>query len=729
MSDPQTAVRILHLEDSPSDAASVADLLDAAGICREIVHVTHWELFEEALEQSRYDLILCASGLQGFDGLAALKLAREMRPEVPVIIVSGAIDPEEAVECLKAGAIDYLLKQRLERLPEAVQHALEQNRAPNLRQEVEERFRQLVDHSSEGFWLAAADPHAILYVSPAVERIAGVTAERFYQDASTWMLAIHPDDRAQVDKAWIACVQGQTPRFQAQYRIVRPDGSIRWILDSGTPIRNETGNVARVSGAFTDVTERTQAETRLSESEARFRQLAENVHDVFWLSDLARTQIFYISPAYETVWGRTCASLQASPRQWIDDIHPEDRQRVLRKALSKQTSGSYDEQFRIVRPDGTIRWIDARAFPVKDQCGAIYRIAGVARDITDSRMAAAALQDERDRLRQILDSQFGFVVELSLDGAIVEINQMPLTLAGLSREEVLGRPVVDIGWVQPNSVPLVLAGIKAAALGETMRCDVGAFFPDLGLRDVDAIFSPRRNAEGEVISVLGFGVDISERVHAETQVLKSLREKETLLKEIHHRVKNNLQVISSLLSMQADSVEDTTARSQLQESQHRVRAMAMIHEKLYQSDSLAKVDFGDYVSHLTIFLHRNYATRATVRLVVDADENVPLNIDTAIPAGLILNELVTNAFKHAFKDGQPHALTVLLRKSDDGCSLTVADDGPGLPAGFVLGKSESLGMELVEALTAQLKASLTVEKEGGTRFRLDFKELIYAARH
>ena len=528
MSDPQTAVRILHLEDSPRDAARVADLLDAAGICREIVHVTDWKLFEEALEQSRYDLILCAFSLPGFDGLAALKLARERRPEVPVIVVSGAVDPEEAVECMKAGAIDYLLEQRLERLPEAVQRALEQTRANKRCQEGEEHFRQLVDHSSEGFWLSEVDPEAILYVSPGVERIAGVSAEHFYQDANAWMLAIHPADRSQVDDAWVKCVQGQAPRFQAQYRIIRPDGSMRWILDSGTPIRDETGKVVRVSGAFTDVTERTQAESRLSESEERFRQLAENVHDIFWLSDPARTHIFYISPAYETVWGRTCASLQASPRQWIDDIHPEDRPRVLRTALSKQTSGSYDEQFRIVRPDGAIRWIDAQAFPVKDQSGAIYRIAGVARDITERRMAAAALQEERDRLRQILDSQFGFVVELSLDGAIVEINQMPLTLAGLSREEVMGRPVVDIGWVQPDSVTLVLAGIKAAAQGETMRCDVGAFFPGLGLRDVDAIFSPRRNAAGEVISVLGFGVDITERKLAE-QVVRESEEKFSIM--------------------------------------------------------------------------------------------------------------------------------------------------------------------------------------------------------
>jgi PAS domain S-box-containing protein len=123
----------------------------------------------------------------------------------------------------------------------------------------------------------------------------------------------------------------------------------------------------------------------LRQSEERFRQLAENIREVFWLSDPEKNQILYISPGYEQIWGRSCESLYSFPRSWLDSIHPDDRERVLVAALTKQVDGQYDVQYRIVRPDGLVRWIRDRAFPVKDTSGTIYRVAGIAEDITEQK--------------------------------------------------------------------------------------------------------------------------------------------------------------------------------------------------------------------------------------------------------------------------------------------------------------------------------------------------------
>jgi PAS domain S-box-containing protein len=155
---------------------------------------------------------------------------------------------------------------------------------------------------------------------------------------------------------------------------------------------------------ITDVTQSKRAEAVLRESEQRFRQLAESIREVFWMTDAAKTQMIYISPGYEQIWGRTCESLRASPRDWLEAIHPDDRQRVLEAAFSKQLSGLYDEQYRIVRPDGSIRWIEDRAFPIADESGQIYRIAGLAEDITERKMAEQRLLARNAVARALAES-------------------------------------------------------------------------------------------------------------------------------------------------------------------------------------------------------------------------------------------------------------------------------------------------------------------------------------
>ena len=217
-------------------------------------------------------------------------------------------------------------------------------------------------------------------------------------------------------------------------------------------------------------------------------------------------------------------------------------------------------------------------------------------------------------------------------------------------------------------------------------------------------------------------LDITERKQAEKHLKESVQEKEILLKEIHHRVKNNLQVISSLLNLQANRVTDARTLQALGDSQARVRSMALIHEKLYQSQSLARIDFGEYVKSLATDLFRSYQRNFKgIRLNVQVDE-VTLGLDQAVSCGLILNELMTNALKYAFPDGRNGTIWVELRaNSEHVLSLRVADDGVGIPADVDVLKTDSLGLQLVNSLVGQLDGNLELERSNGTTFRISFE--------
>lgn len=213
--------------------------------------------------------------------------------------------------------------------------------------------------------------------------------------------------------------------------------------------------------------------------------------------------------------------------------------------------------------------------------------------------------------------------------------------------------------------------------------------------------------------------EITERVRAEAKIKASLKEKEILLQEIHHRVKNNLQVISSLLNLQSQGIQDTKTLEIFQESQNRIRSMALIHEKLYRSQDLARVDFAEYIRNLASFLIRSYRSRA-VRLDLRAGD-VFLSIDNAVPCGLIVNELISNALKHAFVDGREGEIRVILRQANDHqVQLIVGDNGVGLPTDVDYMNTGSLGLQLVDMLVQQLDGTLEIRNNVGAEFEITF---------
>jgi len=275
--------------------------------------------------------------------------------------------------------------------------------------------------------------------------------------------------------------------------------------------------------------------------------------------------------------------------------------------------------------------------------------------------------------------------------------------------------------IHPEDRPAAeLAFAAAIGRGKSAEISFRILLPDGNIRHVDSRSRGDLNSAGKAVRVSGTILDITQQKQVEAQLRQTLAEKELLVKEVHHRVKNNLQVISSLLSMQIDLLEDEDSIQALRDSQHRISSMALIHERLCSHGNIDNVDFAEYTETLVQELFHAYGKQAQHIYKSLELAPVPLDIEKAIPCGLILNELVTNALKHAFPSGRGTLSIRLKSNSKDRLSLCVSDSGIGLPDNLDLKDSKSLGLPLVEVLARQLGGVLHVQPKPGATFTVDF---------
>jgi PAS domain S-box-containing protein len=316
--------------------------------------------------------------------------------------------------------------------------------------------------------------------------------------------------------------------------------------------------------------------------------------------------------------------------------------------------------------------------------------------------------------RAVFENMSDAAIVLNAQDRVVDLNAAARRLMDATASNVIGQPV-DEAWPQWPA-PLDAPGREAETRGEVTLDLQGE------TRVYDVRISPLMSRRRRLISRAVVLRDITKRKRAEEALHASLREKEVLLQEIHHRVKNNLQVISSLLNLQARRAADEQARAVLTESQNRVRSMTLVHEKLYQSPDLSTIHVEDYLGSLTSHLLRVYGGPAK-GITVDVEApDVTLSLDAAITCGLIVNELVTNALRHAFPQSEGGGIRVALRAEDDHRTLTVRDDGIGLPGDVDVAeeRTDSLGLDLVAMLVRQLQGTIAVDRQDGTTFEIAF---------
>ncbi len=268
-------------------------------------------------------------------------------------------------------------------------------------QESETRFKQLAEAIEDVFTITDLKSWSVLYANPAYEKLWRQPVQELYEDSERWAEGIHPEDRQRVQKAWKQMAK-RGGIFDEQYRVIHPDGSMRWVRDRGYPIRDESGQIYRIAAIVQDITARVQAEQALQESEARFKQIAEAIEDIFVLTDVKNWSFLYVSPAYEKILGRPVQDLYDDARRWREAVHPDDRQRTMEAwERMKERGGIYEEEYRVIHTDGSVRWVRNRRYPIRDESGQIYRIAAIVQDITERVQAEAVIKRATDEIKRL----------------------------------------------------------------------------------------------------------------------------------------------------------------------------------------------------------------------------------------------------------------------------------------------------------------------------------------
>ncbi len=520
--------------------------------------------------------------------------------------------------------------------------------------------------------------------------------------------------------------------------VVTKSGEERMIAWRNTVLRDEKGRITHILSSGEDVTERRQAEAALRESEKKYRKLAETAKDFILIVDL-KGHIEYVNNAARELSGYSEDELLKM--NILDLLTDTERERLRRRFIKRTVTeaGVFLINTEFINKAGAVRSLEASVSLLRER-GVKARLLVIGRDDTERREAVEALRESRKWFSTTLNSIADAVIATDIQGMVTFINPVAEKLTGWKHADAVGQSL--------EKVYHVVSEISGEPVKSPLRRMVGnglvrdhTDHPILIARDgrnypIDENAAPIMDESGNLLGAVLVFSDITQRRLTEDQIKRSLEEKEVLLKEIHHRVKNNLQVISSMLYLQSRYVKDKQTLDILKESQNRVKSMALIHEKLYQSSDLVKIDFYEYIRSLATHLLHSYGKVSdAVDFKLDVGD-VLLDLDTAIPCGLILNELVSNSLKHAFPDdflsdqgnGFRRKISININADNDKIIMTMGDNGIGFPDELDFRSTESLGMRIVITLTEQLNGTIELNRSHGTEFRIRFTKQSHSSR-
>jgi PAS domain S-box-containing protein len=454
----------------------------------------------------------------------------------------------------------------------------------------------------------------------------------------------------------------------------------------------------------------------LQESEERYRVVAENALVGITTAD-KQENLTFSNPAFAEMLGYSreeIVQLNLSQLAGRDEFAKFRRQTKLR---AKGLSNCYES--RLIHKDGSFRSVLISASPIKRADGSYEATLAVVNDITERKRAEEALTESEEKFRNFVETSADLVFLLDRTGCIQYVSPMVKNLYGYSAGELIGK---HLNTTTPlKEVPKALKALKTVLDGKSLRnfevnqkTKNGKIVP----MEVNALPVEKH---GKIVGLQGIMRDITERKHMEEQIRKSLKEKEVLLKEIHHRVKNNMQIISSLLNLQEPYIKDKSVRAAFRESRNRIRSMSLIHEKMYQSEDLEKVDIREYIESLTNDLFITYDVSPEIISLENNVDDIYLKLDTAIPCCLLINELVSNSLKHGFPKGKSGEIIIDFSSEKGKYCLRIKDSGVGFPEGFDYRKTDTLGFQLVPMFVKKLHGTMEIGSRGGAEIRIRFK--------
>jgi PAS domain S-box-containing protein len=428
----------------------------------------------------------------------------------------------------------------------------------------------------------------------------------------------------------------------------------------------------------------------------------------------------YASPGYESLLGYKAEELigtsmfKGLPSESVGIFLPMFDQ--WRQAPAKLTL-----EIPAMHKEGHMVWIEVDCMPITYDNGDLAGCMILARDITARREAESALKTSEERFRAMMEASPEIFTITDVEGKVLYNSPAATRLFGFSEDEMTGHSAFEN--IHPDDAGFEINRFEPGLKPGTFNSLTRFRFRSKDGRYLWVEANTSRQLDNPYINgLISIVRDISENIRIDNELHRAIEEKNLLIGEIHHRVKNNLQILTTLINLQVRSLQDETIRMALREIQGRITSMSLVHEMLYQSDSINQISIAPYMRSLsTGIITCLQSISQTIHLNLDVDDEL-MNIDSAVPLGLVVNELITNCCKYAFRPGEPGIISISLKKLSDGnWELVVEDNGVGIPEDIDPKNAATLGLRIVNELTEQLHGSLRFERCKGTRCILDFR--------
>jgi PAS domain S-box-containing protein len=506
-----------------------------------------------------------------------------------------------------------------------------------------------------------------------------------------------------------------------EVRFIKKDGTPIWILLTSQAIKNDRGETIYYDGFVIDISEGKKAEEALKTSEENFRQLAENIDQVFWLTDWKNKKLLYVSPAFEKVFELSTESAYEDRMNWSSLIHPNDRNRVneifRRSAIDKTF---VEAEYRIMTTSKKLKWILDRSYPIFDETGELARFVSIAEDITQRKNSEDALLESEKNFRQLAESidqvfwltdwrskellyvspAFKKVYELTTESAYED----RMNWAALIHEEDRDRVLKTFNEYKENKF---------------VEADYRIITKSGKLKWINDRSYPLFDETGELERFVSIAEDVTARKNYEEKIEKLLKEKEILLREVHHRIKNNMASLESLIRLHTRIIKNPEAISALQDTISRLKSMRVLYDKLYKSSDFGVVTMKPYLTTLIDEIISIFPNKESVNIERNfTDFEISTKITFSL--GIIINELITNCMKYAFKGRKDNKITISASEKNRKAQIIVQDNGIGINDLNAQEESPGFGLQIVNMLIEQIEGKLTIEIDEGSRFIIDF---------